>query len=485
MNVRTRLAPSPTGFMHIGTLRTALWDYFLARQNNGTFLLRIEDTDQERSVDGALESLLATFQKLGIAHDEGPVLRASGAIEEVGDFGPYVQSARLATYRMYADELVKKGMAYACFCSSEELDVMRSEQQAAKQTPKYDRRCLKIGAEEVARRLEGGESHVIRMKVPEGTSEFDDAIRGRISFNNADVDDQVLMKSDGFPTYHLAVVVDDSLMKISHVLRGEEWLPSMPKQIILHNMLGMTMPVYAHVPLLLNADKTKLSKRKGDVSVESYLAKGYLPGALLNFIATLGFNPTSNREIYTISELITLFDLSKVNRSGAVVNVEKLDWMNHQYLVALSEDELLAVAHPFVAIDGDKAVIDRAIIVERSRVNRLDEYNDHLTLYVQSPEYSADLLVWKKADAADAAAQLSAIRDVIAGLGEAFSQVVLIEAAIREYITKQELQNGNVLWPLRVALSGQEKSASPFELLWALGIERSLERIDVARKKLA
>lgn len=486
MHVRTRLAPSPTGFIHIGTLRTALWDYFLARQAKGAFILRIEDTDQERSVPGALESLLHTFHKLGITHDEGPRLGDDGAMHQVGDVGPYVQSERLDIYRRYADELVKKGMAYVCFCSSEELDAMRAAQQAAKQTPKYDRRCLKLGADEVTRRLEDGASHVIRMKVPEGTSEFDDAIRGRISFNNADVDDQVLMKSDGFPTYHLAVVVDDSLMKITHVLRGEEWLPSMPKQIILHNMLGMTMPVYAHVPLLLNADKTKLSKRKGDVSVESYLAKGYLPNALLNFIATLGFNPTSDREIYTMDELINSFDLSKVNRSGAVVNVEKLDWMNHQYLVALSDAELLATAHPFITVDGDQAIIDRAILVERSRVNRLDEYNDHLAAYVAPVAHAAGLLVWKKSDASDAREQLRAVRELIANFDEkTFSSVELIEAAIREYIVKQGLQNGNVLWPLRVALSGQEKSASPFELLWAVGRSEALARIDGARTALA
>ena len=486
MTVRTRLAPSPTGYIHIGNLRTALWDYFLAKKHGGQFVLRIEDTDQERLVDGAIASLLKTLDKFQITHDEGPFLKEDGTIEERGDVGPYVQSQRLDIYKTYADELVAKGFAYACFCTSERLEEMRAQQTAAKQTPKYDRRCLKLGAEEVSRRIAAGEAHVIRMKIPEGTSTFDDAIRGHISFNNADVDDQVIIKSNGFASYHLAVVVDDHFMKITHVMRGEEWIPSTPKQIILHKMLGWDMPVYAHVPLLLNPDKTKLSKRKGDVLVENYLAKGYLPAALLNFIATLGFNPTSDREIYEIDELVAAFDLAKVNKSGAVVNVEKLDWMNHQYLMKLSEDELVRVAEPFLAVQGDADVIRRALMIERMRVNRLDEFNSHLESYVAMPAYDAALLVWKKADAGDACENLKRMREQIVQMSdESAATVELIEKTIREYITSNGLQNGNVLWPLRVALSGLEKSASPFELLWALGRATALERIDVALTKLA
>ncbi|MCR4312434.1 MAG: glutamate--tRNA ligase [Candidatus Uhrbacteria bacterium] len=486
MTIRTRLAPSPTGFIHIGTLRTALWDYFLARQQGGTFVIRVEDTDQERSVEGALEGLLRTLATVGITHDEGPFLSEDGSLHEVGEYGPYIQSARLPLYRKYVDELLHKGFAYVCFCSSEELETMRAQQMAAKQNPKYDRRCLKVGGEEVARRVAAGESHVVRMKVPEGTSEFVDAIRGHIEFNNADVDDQILMKSDGrFPTYHLAVVVDDHLMGITHVLRGEEWISSTPKQIILYKMFGWDMPVHAHVPLLLNPDKTKLSKRKGDVSVESYLAKGYVPEALLNFIATLGFNPTSDREIFTMDELVAAFDLAKVNKSGAVVNMEKLDWMNHQYLMKMSEDDLLAAARPFLHVEGDTAVIRRAIMVERMRVNRLDEFAAHIAPYVAQPEYPADLLVWKKADAPDAKKSLEGVRSVVSGLADdSLASPELIDTAIREYIMTNGLQNGNVLWPLRVALSGQEKSASPFELVWALGKDLSLERINIALDKL-
>jgi glutamyl-tRNA synthetase len=307
-----------------------------------------------------------------------------------------------------------------------------------------------------------------------------DAVRGHIAFNNADVDDQVLMKSDGFPTYHLAVVVDDYLMKITHVLRGEEWLPSMPKQIILHKMLNWDMPVYAHLPLLLNPDKTKLSKRKGDVSVESYLAKGYLPSALLNFIATLGFNPTADREIFELDELVKAFDLSKVNKSGAVVNMEKLDWMNHQYIMKLSKEELIAAARPFLSMEID-ARVERALMVERTRVNRLDEVAAHVAPYLMAVQFPTDLLVWKKADAADARAMLKGVAEVLEKTDEnVFADQTLLESAIKEYITNNGLQNGNVLWPLRVALSGQEKSAGPFELLWVLGKQESLKRVGEA-----
>jgi glutamyl-tRNA synthetase len=481
MTIRTRIAPSPTGYMHIGTLRTVMFDYFLARQSGGQFVVRIEDTDQARLVPGALESLLATFQKLGIDYDEGPVLQADGSITEKGDYGPYVQSKRLDIYKPYADKLVAGGQAYVCFCTRERLEDMRAAQTAAKQTPKYDRLCLKLDQSETAKRLAVGESHVIRLKIPDGEVAFDDAIRGVIKFNLADVDDQVIIKSDGFASYHLAVVIDDYLMKISHVLRGEEWISSTPKQIVLCQMLGIQMPVYAHVPLILNPDRTKLSKRKGDVSVEGYLTKGYLPDAIINFISTLGFNPTSDREIYQRDELTKLFDLSKVNKGGAVMNTEKLDWMNHQYLMELSTDDLAAAAQPFIASDTSTELVTRALMVERERTNRLDEFEAKLQPHLKALEYSKDILVWKKATQTDALEQLTNIRGVIAALPTAtFTQLALLETAVKEYIASKSLQNGNVLWPLRVALSGAEKSASPFECLWVLGQAESVARIDTA-----
>ncbi len=484
MTVRTRIAPSPTGYMHIGTLRTVLFDYFLARQGGGQFILRVEDTDQARLVDGALESLLGTFQKLGIDYDEGPVLQADGSIAEKGDCGPYVQSARLSLYKKYADELLADGHAYICFCTKERLDEMRAAQTAAKQTPKYDRRCCALTVDDIASRRTNGETYVVRMKIPEGKVAFDDAIRGRIAFDLSDVDDQVIIKSDGFASYHLAVVVDDHLMRISHVLRGEEWISSTPKQIVLHEMFGWKMPVYAHVPLILNPDKTKLSKRKGDVSVESYLAKGYLPAAILNFIATLGFNPTADREVYTMDELVALFDLTKVNHGGAVMNIEKLDWMNQQYITKLDKDALLAAVTPFTTYDVTEPIMRRAVLVERGRVSRLTEFTERIAPYAEMPPYDASILIWKKSNATDCQMQLSNICNFVTTTSdETFTQIALLETAIKAYIESNGLQNGNVLWPLRVALSSAEKSASPYELLWALGKEESIARITAAITK--
>ncbi len=467
--------------MHIGTLRTVMFDYYLARQTGGQFIVRIEDTDQARLVEGAVESLLNTFKKLNIDYDEGPILLPDGTLSEKGDVGPYTQSKRLDLYRPHADRLLADGNAYVCFCTSERLVEMRAAQVDAKQNPKYDRRCAGLSLDEVKARQEAGEKFVIRLRIPEGESKFVDAIRGEISFNNADVDDQVIIKSDGFASYHLAVVVDDYLMKISHVLRGEEWISSTPKQIILCAMLGIAMPVYAHVPLILNPDKTKLSKRKGDVSVESYLSKGYLPETLINFISTLGYNPKADQEIYDRAELVELFDLSKVSRAGAVMNIEKLDWMNHQYLMKLTQNELVAAVQPFTTLDLASPTLQKALIIERERVSRLTEFADKLGAYVGVAAYDPAILTWKKSTTEDSALQLKNVTAVIGQLDEAaFAEVVLLEAAIKEYITINGLQNGNVLWPMRVALSGLEKSASPYELLWALGKEESLARLQRA-----
>ena len=474
---RTRIAPSPTGYMHIGTLRTALYCYFLARQTQGQFLIRIEDTDQERLVQGSVERLLQTFQDLRIEHDEGPVLD-DGVLVDKGAFGPYVQSERLELYRSYVDQLLKQGDAYECFCTKERLEEMRESQKATKQTPKYDRTCLGLSSEAIAENHANGISSVVRMKIPEGNTSFDDVIRGTLSFENADVDDQIILKSDGFPTYHLAVVVDDHLMEISHVLRGEEWISSTPKHLMLYHMFGWEAPVFAHLPLLLNPDKSKLSKRQGDVAVEDYLKRGYLPQTLINFVSLLGYNPRGDQELYTIQELIALFDLSKVNKSGAVLNMEKLDWMNNHYLRALSEDELSRVAAPFVQADVSSERVRRALLVERNRVNRLDELQAHINDYLLEPSYDPSILVWKNADREDAKTQLTNLIPVLSGLPEAtFASLEAIETAVKTSIAERGLQNGNVLWPLRTALSGKEKSASPFDYLWVLGREEALGRI--------
>jgi nondiscriminating glutamyl-tRNA synthetase len=480
MKIRTRIAPSPTGYVHIGTLRTALFNYFLARQSGGDFLIRIEDTDRERFVEGSIENLLEVMERVGIEHNEGPVLK-DGEIVEKGEFGPYIQSQRLELYRSHVDKLIDQGDAYHCFCSRERLDAMRSAQQKIKQTPKYDRTCLALSSDEINQKLTAGESHVVRLKIPEGETVINDIIRGTVKFQNKEIDDQVILKSDGFPTYHLAVVVDDSLMKITHVLRGEEWLSSTPKHIILYDRLGFESPTYAHVPLLLNPDKSKLSKRQGDVAVEDYLQNGYLPQALVNFVGTLGFNPKSDQEIYTLKELIDNFDLSKVNKSGAILNVEKLDWMNGQYLRELSEKELVKAAKPFLQADTNSDLVRRALIIERDRTHRLNQLQEKIEPYLQIPAYNAEILVWKKSDASDALLQLKNVKEFLSTVSDSdFEAIDVIEEKIKGYIEANELSNGNVLWPVRVALSGQERSASPFDFLWVLQRDESIKRLDNA-----
>lgn len=477
---RTRLAPSPTGYVHIGTMRTALWNLFIARQTGGQFLIRIEDTDRSRMVEGSVENLMEVFTPLGLQPDEGPEL-VKGKIVFRGEHGPYVQSDRLEIYKKYAQQLIDQGNAYYDFATKEQLEAIREEKRALKQPMKYDRSQAEFDTEKALARIEAGEVAVIRLKVPEGETVVEDEIMGTVKFNNAEVDDQVLVKSDGFPTYHLAVVVDDHLMEITHMLRGQEWLSSTPKQILLYEMLGWDAPKIAHVPLLLNPDKTKLSKRQGDVAVEDYLRRGYLPEALINFVATLGFNPTADREIYTVEELIELFDLSKVKKSGAVMNMEKLDWMNNQYIRKLSMEELAMHAEAFVQADTSSALVQRALFVERERVNRLDELQEKITSYITEPAYDPSVIVWRKADAEDARVQLNAILALLTDADDTvFASVEKLEEMIKGYIVDNELSNGNVLWPLRVSLSGMERSAAPFEYLWVLGKEKGLARIEKA-----
>ncbi len=465
--------------MHIGGLRTVLFDYFLARQNNGQFILRIEDTDQERLVPGAIEYIFKMLKAFDITPDEGPTMQADGSIVEVGDYGPYIQSNRLDIYKKHADILMEKGVAYPCFCSIERLDEMRKAQIAIKQTTKYDRKCLGLNRSIVEEKIKAGESYVIRMKVPEGSTTFDDAIRGTITFDNSEVDDCVLMKSDGFPTYYLAVVIDDHLMNITHILRGEEWISSTPKSLLLFAMFGWESPIFAHVPLLLGADKKKLSKRTGDTAVDEYLKHGYLVETLINFVGTLGFNPSADREIFSITELIEKFDLSKVNSSGAVLNMDKLDWMNKHYLMQLSINDLANRAKEFIASDISNERVRRALFVERSRVSRLTDFDAAIAPYLVLPAYDKSIVIWKKADDKDAIDQLTNIEYLITNTAESiFEDIALLESTIKEYIAYKGLQNGNVLWPLRVSLSGLEKSATPFELLWALGKEESIRRIN-------
>jgi glutamyl-tRNA synthetase len=331
-----RFAPSPTGFVHVGSLRTALYNYLFAKNHGGTFILRIEDTDQTRKTEGAVENLLSTLTWAGLPYDEGP--------EIGGNYGPYYQSQRLDIYKKYINELVDARHAYFCFCSEERLQKMREEQQAKKLTPKYDGKCRNISFHD-AKRKASESSYVVRMKIPlNGGTIIRDIIRGEVTVINDNLDDQILLKSDGYPTYHLANVVDDHLMKITHIIRGEEWLLSTPKHIILYKYLGWNVPEFAHLPLLLNPDRSKLSKRQGDVAVEDYKARGYLPQALINFVALLGWNKGDDQEIFTMEELIDSFTLERVSKAGAIFNIEKLNWMNSLYLRDIEEEKYLHLA---------------------------------------------------------------------------------------------------------------------------------------------
>lgn len=489
--IRTRFAPSPTGSLHIGGLRTALYAYFFARQNGGKMILRIEDTDKEREVEGAVGALIEILHHMGIDYDEGLKIGPghTGTISE-GAYGPYIQSERLPIYRLHVEQLLKAGHAYPCFCTQERLLEMREIQKRSKQQPKYDRHCLEFSEEDVKRKLDAGEPHVVRMKIPNGETVVEDVVYGRIVFQNADLDDQVLLKSDGFPTYHLAVVVDDHLMEVSHVLRGEDWLNSTPKHVILYCMFGWEPTVFAHLPNLLGENKKKLSKRQDDVAVEDFLNRGYLPEAINNFVATLGFNPKGDQEIYSMEELIELFDLTKVNRGGAVVNYEKLDWMNAHYIRETDLDCLIQTLHVLVEsegrIVGDLDRFRRIIKIERGRMTTLKDILESLTMYDDAGAYGAELLVWKKADRGDARSQLESVSAFLEDLPEeAFVSIDGLEAKLRAYMKDHGLETGNVLWPMRVALSGQKNSPSPFELAWVFGKMETLARLKKAVEKLS
>ena len=481
-NIRTRFAPSPTGYLHIGGLRTALYAYFYAQKHGGKMVLRIEDTDKGREVEGAVDALVQTLTTMGIHYDEGPGIE--------GKYGPYIQSERLDIYKEHVQKLVNENHAYHCFCKAERLAEMRETQKLSKQQPKYDRACLELSSDEIQAKLDAGEEHVVRMKIPEGETVVDDLVYGKCVFSNSDLDDQIILKSDGYPTYHLAVVVDDHLMEISHILRGEDWLPSTPKHVILYDMFGWEAPVFAHLPNLLNADKKKLSKRQGDVAVEDFLTKGYLPEALNNFVATLGFNPKGDQEIYSMDEFADLFELEKVNKGGAVVNNEKLDWMNSVYIKALDLSKLTSVLKKLVESEnlevGETTRFERIVSVERERMTLLPEILERMPMYNLESDYDTETLVWKKSDREDALEQLKNLHELISNFDDAdFEKLETLENKIKTYISDNELKNGNVLWPTRVALSGQKQSPGPFELAWVFGKMETLKRLKKAQEKLS
>lgn len=492
-----RFPPSPTGYLHIGGLRTALYNYLFARHHQGAFVLRIEDTDQARKVEGGAENIIRSLKKAGLVYDEGPFLK-DGEIEERGNHGPYTQSKRLEMYTKHAELLLESGHAYRCDCSSERLDEVRKTQQKNGEAPMYDRHCRERTD------VDASKPHVLRFKMPrEGETTYRDIVRREVTFQNALLDDFVLLKTDGFPTYHLANVIDDHFMKITHVIRGEEWVPSMPKHLLLYEALGWEAPEFAHLPLLLNPDKSKLSKRQGDVAVEDYLDKGYLPEALLNYVALLGWNPFADREIYTLKELIEHFDLSKVNSAGAVFNREKLDWMNGKYIRSMTSVEFAERAAPYleeagillkekdgwaIAKSGEHLSpedLGRLLSLEQERIKVLSELPEAVSfIFEDELDFPAERLVWKKSNAAEAAGRLSALIERISAMDESAWNLKDIEDDLKKMIEENGWGNGDTLWPLRVALSGQERSPGPFEIMAVLGKMKVVQRLEAARKRL-
>lgn len=483
--IRTRFAPSPTGFLHVGGLRTALYSYLFAKQHGGKFILRIEDTDTKRQVEGAIEVIYKNLKWAGIRYDEGPDIG--------GSYGPYLQSQRLKLYKNYAFKLIEGNNAYHCFCTEETLEEMRRQQIEKKQIPKYDRRCLNLNKDEVQEKIKSGVPFTLRMKIPDNRIiNIEDIVRGKISFNTDELDDQILLKSDGYPTYHLAVVVDDHLMEISHVIRSEEWLSSTPKHILLYEFFGWGPPKWAHLPLILNPDKTKMSKRKGDVSVEDYVGRGYLPEAMINFLAFLGWNPDTEKEIYSIKELIKDFSLEKVHKSGAVFNINKLDWLNSYYIKKMPLDELVKEIIPFLKISGfiknndyNLEYIKKILFLKQPRLKKLSEIGEGSEFFFKIPQYNPELLIWRDMLFKDVSSSLKVSLEALSKVNNSgFNGKNLEAILLKESERAKNKDKGRLLWPLRVALTGLEKSPSPFEVLEILGKQESLKRVEAAIKKL-
>lgn len=486
--MRTRFPPSPTGMLHVGSLRTALYNELIARQTKGTFVLRIEDTDQERQVAGAVENFLDSFAWAGVVPDEG-VMYVDGKIGEKGPRGPYTQSKRTEIYRSHCDRLIEGGHAYRCFCTKERLEEMRKKQEERKQAPMYDRHCTHLSAEEIAAKLESGEPHVVRLKVPhERTVEFDDAVRGLVSFKGHTVDDQVLMKSDGFPTYHLANVVDDHLMEIDLVLRGEEWLSSTPKHILLYEAFGWTPPRFGHLPLLLNADKSKLSKRQGSVSVSEYVNKGYLPEAMINFLALLGWNPGTEQDVFTKEELIAQFSLERVQKAGAVFDLQKLDWLQGQWMRKLPVDEFErrcreSAAGELPEVSNDQSLAAKIALI-RERVTFFSEAATMLRPFYRAPEsVSVELLANPKQKVTPELLPdiLSTLIATLEAVPESDWNDQALLALLKTKGEEKGWKLGQTLWPLRAALTGQPFSPGATEMAAVLGKAETIKRLRLAQ----
>ncbi len=469
--VRTRFAPSPTGYMHVGNLRTALYAYLITKKSNGDFILRIEDTDQERYVDGAVDIIYNTLRETGLNWDEGP--------DVGGEYGPYIQSERRPLYKEYAEKLCEKGGAYYCFCSKERLESLHAEGGVA---ARYDGHCRDIPLDEARKRAAAGEPYVIRQKMPRnGETAFDDAVYGHISIDNDELEDQVLLKSDGLPTYNFANVIDDHLMGITHVVRGSEYLSSTPKYNLLYNAFGWQPPVYIHCPPVMKDAQNKLSKRNGDASYQDLIAKGYLTGAVLNYIALLGWSPRGEREVFSLPELVEAFDISSISKSPAIFDPEKLLWLNAEYVRALSLEQFHDIALPFIKQSVGEYPTDTMLIAGclHQRTEKLSDIPPQLDFITQPGEYSDELFINKKSK--------STVESSVEMLTNAIPALDSLSEWTQESIhdclvslaEQLGVKNGLLMWPVRIGVSG--KTVTPggaVEVLGMVGREQSLIRLN-------
>lgn len=478
--VRTRFAPSPTGRMHVGNLRTALYAYLIAKHEGGDFILRIEDTDQERYVEDAVDIIYRTLAGTGLLHDEGP--------DKDGGVGPYVQSERQAAgiYLNYAKQLVEKGEAYYCFCDQERLESLK-QVVAGKEISIYDKHCLSLTPEEVQANLDAGKPYVIRQNNPRtGTTTFKDEIYGDITVDNAELDDMILIKSDGYPTYNFANVVDDHLMGITHVVRGNEYLSSSPKYNRLYEAFGWEVPVYVHCPLITNEEHQKLSKRSGHSSYEDLLEQGYLTEAIVNFVALLGWSPEHNREIMSLDELVQNFDYRHMSKSPAVFDTVKLRWMNGEYLKAMDFDAFYEMAEPYIrnviTKDYDCKKIAKMV---KTRIETFPDIADHIDFFEAVPAYDIALYAHKKMKTTpeSSLAVLQEVLPVLEALEDYSNDAIY--AALSGFVAEKEYKNGYVLWPVRTAVSGKQMTpGGATEIMEVIGKEESLARIQGAIEKL-
>ncbi|NLM74847.1 MAG: glutamate--tRNA ligase [Clostridiaceae bacterium] len=478
--VRTRFAPSPTGYMHIGNLRTALYEYLVAKSQNGKFILRIEDTDQERLVEGAIDVIYKALELCGLKHDEGPDIG--------GPYAPYVQSERKGTYLPYAEELIRKGHAYYCFCSKERLDNLRKECESKNQTFMYDRHCLSLSEEEIQEKLRNNVPYVIRQKMPrEGSTTFEDAVFGHITIENNMLEDQILIKSDGLPTYNFANVIDDHLMGITHVVRGSEYLTSTPKYNLLYEAFGWEIPVYIHLPLIVKEDGSKISKRKGDAGFEDLIEMGYLPEAIINYIALLGWSPDSNQEIFSLEELVKAFNVRNISKSPSVFDINKLKWFNGQYIRAMSLEEFHKHAEPYLskAITNKNIDLLKVSKLLQARTEVLSEIPEKVGFLNELTDYDLNIYVHKKmkTDLEISLQSLKAALPVLEAIGT-WNEETIHEKLIG-LAKEMGIKNGQMLWPVRTAVTGwQVTPGGAIEICDLLGKEETLRRIRIGIERL-